>query len=485
MPVAELSSLDPADLESWVDLALRDADDGEAAAAWRRAVRELRGGPRIGVGAGTGTAVVRAVDTLGARTPGVQLVALVLDPPEVEVPHVPSAVTDALLGVHTVLWATPVGQALGARERRALSVIDAAVRVEARWVVMVDVVALERMSDHPEVELRQVRERLTDEAGGWQVASEDEVPAIAASLRARHSEMTAHRLSTVARVLLDGAVERLDRAIAEEQGRVARLEAAANAEEGALDEARRLGERAAAHTLGVLRRRTEELLLDLRGFLRDLEGDIPGQVRAMADVEQARRMLSHWLDHVVQGWLSDRVAAWRVAVAGDLRDVRVSDEALALAELILPELQPPPFPSEGRWRRAVGLTAGLGGAAVLAAFQLWIPAAVLAGGGLAWSMLDRDPATTRQERLIEKACEAVRRLGIEAERALDEQLQGFEARLAGLGSSRRERASAERAEDRARVEARLRLHRDRLEHVLARREPLLARRAALVVPEGA
>jgi len=203
--------------------------------------------------------------------------------------------------------------------------------------------------------------------------------------------------------------------------------------------------------------------MELREFLRQVEADVPEQIAAMADVGLARRVLPHWLEHVVQGWLRDRLACWRVQVQEDLAHVRVADEALAHADLLVPAVHPAPIPSEGRWRRAVGLSAGVGGGLVLVAFQLWIPALIAASGGVAWSRLDRDGAGARRERLQERAVDAVRQLGLDADRVLGEQLQRFEDPLSTLGESRAAKMETDRAEARAALHARLRLHQARLE----------------------
>lgn len=454
------------DLEHGVDAALRSVGDGGSALVWRRTCRELANGPRIGVAALTSTGALRAVEALEKRFPDMGKVALGYDPGDEDRPAPPS-VREALLGVHAVIWATPAAQPLGARERRALAAIDESVGPEAKAVVVVDVHVLDRVSDDPEAELTDVLDRVAALVpDGWEAAADHDgrgLEAFVGSLRARTDALTAGRCRAVARLLLEDAQEGLVGTVEHEVAAVARHEAALASEDEAMDRARAAGTRAAAHTLGVLRRRTEELLVDLRTFLQELEGDLDEQLAGLNDVEMARRTVPHWLDHVVQGWLRDRLAKWRVQVHDDLRHVRLADEALAHAELLLPSLHPAPFKSDGRWRRALGLSAGIGGAAVLAAFQLWIPALLAAGGGVAWSVLDREGADARRDRLADRARTAVRRLGVDAERVLSEQLQRFEDQLATLGEDRAARIQEDRAEARAGLTTRLRLHRARLE----------------------
>lgn len=451
------------DLQTPVDAALRRADDAAAAMIWRRTCRELASGPRIGVGALTAALASRT----GAALPegGLGKAVLGYDPGEAP-ESVPPMVRDAFLGVHACVWATPAAQPLGARERAAIDAITRSTGLERGLILVVDPQVIERMSDDPAAELEQIVARIHAEApDGWSVAvaGTPEVDAFLASVRTDLDALGGSRHRAVARLLLDDARDGLVDLVTREADALSRHEAALASEEETSRRARAAGERAAVHTLGVLRRRTEELRLDMRAFLRDLEVDLGPQVEAAPDVEAARRALPHWLESVVQSWLRDRLGTWRAQVRDDLRHVTLADEALTHAELLLPALHPAPVPSQGRWRRALGLSAGVGGAALLAAFQLWIPALIAVGGGVAWSMLDRDSEEARRDRLIEVGREAVRQLGLDADRVLGEQLQRFEDQLASLGEVRAARIDAERAPVREQLQARLRVHAARLE----------------------
>lgn len=459
-----------------VDSVLREADDAAAALIWRRTCRELGSGPRVGVGALSAGLASRVLDRLAS--PGTGRVALGYDPGEDE-GETPPMVRDAFLGVHAVIWATPAAQPFGARERAAVARILEATGVRRGMVLVVDTHVLERMSDDPAAELESVVERVRAEAPeGFAVTSDAadhaaEIGAFLDAVRTDLDALSAARHRAVAALLLGDARQGLADLVTREIEATSRHEAAVASEDEALIRARKAGERAAAHTLGVLRRRTEELRLDLRAFLRDLEADVGPQVEGTPDVEAARRALPHWLEHVVQGWLRDRLGAWRASVRDDLRHVTLADEALAHAELLLPALHPAPVPSKGRWRRALGLSAGIGGAALLAGFQLWIPALIVAGGGVAWSVFDRDSDNARRDQLIDRGREAVRLLGLDADKVLGEQLQRFEDQLNTLGSARAARLETERATARAQLDARLRVHRARLDdarHALERFE---------------
>src|SRR5690606_23341216 len=109
---------------------------------------------------------------------------------------------------------------------------------------------------------------------------------------------------------------------------------------------RRRGERAAAHMLGAMRRNTEQMLVDLREFLVRLEADLPAQVEAVDDVDVVRRTLAHWLHHVVEAWMSDRLATWRADVLQELLEVQVDEAEIDRAELLVPALHPPPVRGE-------------------------------------------------------------------------------------------------------------------------------------------
>jgi len=482
------------DLQIPVDAALREADDAGAALIWRRTCRELGSGARVGVGALSAGLAARTVERLGADHPGLGRVALGYDPGDDDGPT-PPMVRDAFLGVHAVIWATPAAQPFGARERAAVARIIEATGVSRGLVLVVDTHVLDRMSDDPASELASVVERVRAEAPeGWGVATDARARADAQTdectapfvdaVRAQVDALSAERHRAVASLLLGDARQGLSDLVTREAHATARHEAAVASEDEALLRARKAGERAAAHTLGVLRRRTEELRLDLRAFLRELEADVGPQIEQTPDVESARRALPHWLEHVVQAWLRDRLGAWRAAVREDLRHVTLADEALAHAELLLPALHPAPVPSKGRWRRALGLSAGIGGAAVLAAFQLWIPALIAAGGGVAWSVFDRDSEGARRDQLIERGRDAVRHLGLHADQVLGEQLQRFEDQLASLGAARAARLETERAAARAQLDARLRVHRARLDEARHALERFEAQVQELGLPEA-
>ncbi|MFT7520960.1 MAG: hypothetical protein ACI9MC_003111 [Kiritimatiellia bacterium] len=449
-----------------VDEVLRVRSDGGPSVVWRRTCQELTSGPRVAVAALTAGAATRVVRRLAKSHAEVSWVAVGLDLGDNDSPGL--GVLDALYGVHAVIWATSAGQPMGARERRALQAIDDASGPSVRAVVLVDTLVLDRISDDPDAELSDVRDRITALVSTeWTVLVESEgdpsVPSWVHGVQSGVSSLARGRMVRVAQSLLRDARLDLEHQVGNQASELSRYEALRAREDEALDRARAVGKRAAAHTLAAMKRRTEELLNDLRTFLTELERSVDSQINAVGDPAAARRVLPHWIEHVVQGWLRDRLAQWRLQVLGDLRHVRVAEEALAQVSLLTPALHPAPFPSEGRWNRALGLSAGVGGGLALAAFGLWVPALVALGGGVAWSVVTRDNKSTSQAKLVERARGALRKLGTEAESVLADQLQRFEDQLATLGDDRASRLAAERRDERAAVEARVLRHHALLE----------------------
>src|SRR5690606_9702362 len=179
-------------------------------------------------------------------------------------------------------------------------------------VVLTDVHLLERLADDPQAEEAQVRARLTALAPpGGSIGPLDSLGDWLDALAGRRDAITRARRVAVARLLIDEARERTEAAIDESLAAAGQAEALLDAEDDALEDARRRGMRIAAHLLGSLRSHTEALLVDLGTFLVALESDLPTQLEAVADLATARRVLPHWLDHVVERWMTERLDAWR------------------------------------------------------------------------------------------------------------------------------------------------------------------------------
>ncbi|TVQ93227.1 MAG: hypothetical protein EA397_05485 [Deltaproteobacteria bacterium] len=444
-----------------VEAVLRTAGDPELVHLWRRSCRELSVSPRlavIGLSAAEAAQALPSLEGLGAAAMGID--------PSPDEPHLEEAARDPLLGVHGVVWTTQATQPLGERERRALSLILRDAKPALAWVWLRGVDLLDKLSDDPEAERAQILDRLRALVPApVQILDPSEVSSLAKALRARHRPLTHERQAIVAQILLSQARQRLDADREHTRAAVARLEAALAEEDEALDKARTAGRRAATYTLGAVTTHTHTVRSRVRDFLLELEADLEAQIASVADVETARRVLPHWIEHVVRLHLQDQITAWRRVVHAEVSKIDASDRALAHAELLMPPIHPSPFPVQGRWRRAVGLSAGVGGAVLLATLQLWIPAALAAAGGVAWSVIDRDPQDAQRDRLVDRARRAVRDLSSDIDKVLGTQIQGFEQALAQLGDHEAERLAADRAEVRDALKARLRQHQGRLEQL--------------------
>lgn len=460
-------------MERGIETALGSAGDFAGAAVWRQACRELAGGLRIAILGVDAEAAGRLAERLRTAAPRVTFPVVALDPEAAE--EATLGAQDALLGVQAAVWATPITAALGHTERDAMDRLERLVPVE-RAVVLTDVHLLQRLADDPEAEGAEVRARLTAIVpAGWSLVDLPEVKGWVDALAARRTAVTRGRRTAVARVLLEDARTRTEAALRESVEAVERAGALLEQEDAVLDEARRHGERVAAHLLGSLRAHTQRLVLDLRTFLQGLDADLGAQVEAVDDLATVRRVLPHWLDHVVEVWMDERLAAWRKGVLDDLAEIRIAEGEARRADLLPPSLHPAPLRAEGGWGRRLAVTAALGGGAALALVGLWVPGALVVGGGLAISLLTREDPSTAHEHLVSSARGAVRRMASDAERLLTEQVDQIEGELASLGDREARSAEEGRAELRAGVIEQRAWHRNRVRELRQVLEALAVR----------
>ncbi len=450
-------------MERVIQQALQAAGDHASAFLWRRICRDLDGQLRVGVASREAAVAQRLVKRLSAE--GLADVEWVPIQAQQSL-----GVQDRLLGVHALVWATPVTAALSAGERDLLSEFEQTGAPAQRVIVLADAHLLERLSDDPIREGHEVRERL--EAilpDGWRLSEEAEVEGWLSELGAELGTLTSERKMDVSMLLIDDTYARSISAVEQCAAELEEIKTLLQAEDQALAEARRLGQRAAAHMLAAMRRQTEQLLVDLRDFLVRLESDLPDQVEAVEDADIVRRALAHWLNHVVEQWMSDRLAEWRIEVLRELEEVHLSEADVTRAELLVPALHPSNLHGESNWGRRLGATAALGGGAALLLFGLWIPGILALGGGVAFSALGAaaKEAATRKK-LIETATDALRQMGADAERLLSDQIKQLEDGLAQLGD---DRAAAKEADQEQR-------RRELTEHG-ARRETRLDELAAI------
>lgn len=422
--------------ERMIQEALAAAGDPSGAFLWRRVCRDLDGDLRIGVVAqdeGVATRLVRSLQ----EDERIEWVTLRVEEAGGSSLSPTLGTQDRMLGVHALVWATPVNAPLGKRERSGMAALIEAGAPRRRAVAIADLELLAKMSDEPDQEAADVLERVSALASDWEVFRSDDLRGWIESVRSSHTELIGARRRTVAQLLLTDARRRAAEAVEQAQADVSRAEALLASEDEALEEARKAGRRVAAHILGSMRRETEALLVDLNAFLVALEHDLPGQVEAVPRLERVRRTLPHWLHHVVEDWVEDRLDLWRARVLEDLAEIQLDDEDLDRAQLLVPALHPAPVRAEGSWGQRLGVTAAVGGGAAMLLMGLWIPGLLAVTSGIAWSTLGHRAAQAGTRRaLIEAAVDAVRGMGVDADRLLRDQIEALEDELDGLGEDR-------------------------------------------------
>jgi hypothetical protein len=256
-------------------------------------------------------------------------------------------------------------------------------------------------------------------------------------------------------MLLGQTMERLEADHASAVAVVGEIEALLSAEDAVLDRACKEGSRVASHLLGATRRHTESLLVDLRNFLVELERSLPVEVAEVRETVTVRRALPHWLQHVLEDWLVDRLATWRADVMADLADAQISEADAAKAELLIPALHPPPLRGDPAWMRRLATTVAMGGGATLLLLGQWIAGLVTLSGALAFSSLG-DPSREARHRqvMVQSAIDGLRQLGRSADQTLREQLVQLEQELKNLGEHRRLEVASERTGLRQRLQLR-------------------------------
>jgi hypothetical protein len=427
--------------------ALEAAGDAAGTWLWRSVCAHLASGLRVGL-VGRDEALLHRVSLhLGGGCEPVLVVVGAEAEPAFEV-------QDRLLALHAVLFVTPVTAPLGASERGWLATLTALGAPVERAVVVGDTELLAQMSDAPEQEAAEIAGRVAAlTPPDWAVVEEGALPTRLAEWRARKPAIAAERKGAVGRLLLSDALRRAEGAVATARAEVARVQRGLSDEDARLDEAARRGARTSGHLLSAARRQTERLLVDLSSFLTTLERELPAQVDAVPDLDLVRRALPHWLHHVIETFLSERVVGWRGALEAELTELGVTDEDLARAELLVPAVHARIPPTTAGWGKRLGVTAAMGGGAALLVLGLWIPGLLAVSGGALFSALGRSAEEAAHRRgLVDAAVDAVRRMGADADRLLRDQLASLESSLRVLGDERRSAVAAERAAVRAELE---------------------------------
>ena len=440
--------------ERLIQEALQAAGDPAGAFLWRRVCRDLDGDLRIGVVARDEGLAQRLVRSIG-RTIDVDWVTLRLEERDGETPTPSLGAQDRLLGVHALVWVTPATAPMGAEERAGMAALVEAGAPSRRAVFVGDLELLERMSDDPEQEAVDVQQRVTAlTPPEWDVLPPSGLEAWVQASREQHTELIVGRRRSIASLLLKEARRQAHASVTQAQAEVERVQELLAKEDEALAAARKAGRRVAAHILGAMRRETESLLVDLGTFLVQLETDIPGQVEQVAELEVVRRTLPHWLHHVVEEWMENRLTEWRTRVLEDLAEVNLDEDDLDRAQLLVPALHPPPVRAEGSWTQRIGVTAAVGGGAALVVLGYWIPGLLAVTGGIVWSALGQRAAeATTRRALIDASIDAVRSMGSDAERLLREQIRALEDELERLGDERADLVAQDRSMERSELQA--------------------------------
>lgn len=462
-------------MERQVAELLQWAGDHGGAFLWRRICRDLSGGLRIGVASRDAAVSQRLIDGLSG-VDRVEWVPLVLGDAEASL-----GAQDRLLGVHALLWATNLTAPLGAQERAAIEDLVSVGSPSRAAVVLADWHLLDKLSDDPESEGTEIRER----AGNllpedWALMIPDELGPWVDEARGDLWQLVRERRSTISQMLLTDAVTRATSAIEEAERSLAEVQGLVDAEDAALEEIRTRGKRAATHLLSAVKRQTQRLQVDLGEFLHELEGRLPVEIESIEDLGLLRHALPHWLQHVVERWLGDRLGQWRADVSADLTDLPLTDDDLVRAELLVPAVQPPLIAGERDWTTRLGATAALGSGAALLMLGLWAPALLFVGGGLGFSALRTGArkARTRQA-LLESATLAVRQLGPELNKVLEDQVRATEDALGDLGDERAQAHAEAQLDVRSELERQLTARTDKLAELQRQHDDLTARIAEL------
>lgn len=457
-------------MERTVYDALVAAGDEAGAHLWRRLCRDLGGPLRVGVVARDLAAARRWSAATLHRAEQVEWVSVLLDDDPEQVLDLGSQ--DRLLSVHALLFLTPMTAPLGQAERAALDALADTGAPGERRVAIVDEDLLDKLSDDPETERAAVYARVEALVpDGWPVVRD--VPAWTQSLRTDLRHLRTRRLTDVATYLESTREEELNARLQVLASTLDALDEELGREDEALASRRRAARRLAAHTLAIVRRQTELLELDLADFLRELEADLPAQIHAIEDVDEARRTVPHWLSHVVEAWMTDRLGQWQRAVLEELEELELPDQVGL--ELLVPALQPAPVKGEARWTDRLGTTAAFGGAAALLMLGMWIPGFVALAGGFALSSVLRGPSDAENRgKLVSTAKQAVRQMGEDASRMLEDQLERLGAEIERLAED-----SSTEAEQQAHAREELESRRAEL---LAAIDATTAHRASLTAP---
>lgn len=307
----------------------------------------------------------------------------------------------------------------------------------AVWLVDLDLLA--QISDTPEAEGEAVRARVVastswpviEDVGPWLVAQ------ATPDRRAREQQVAGFLCSQAAcRARAEAeaetaAADAIERLLAESDASV----------EAAVSRARR----DAARVLGAARRHAEAVRTDWDAFVTRLVDALPVEFAAVDDAV-LEDTLGPWLEHVVQGWLRDRLARYRGELLVDLAETSDAD-ATACAAIAVPAVHAG-VRAERDWARRIGVTAALGGGLALLFSPAWPLGIAALGGTLWWTQsgvkVDR---TARMDQTVR----ALHRVRFDVAARVAEQVEAIAQALDALADGRATAAHDAVADTRARL----------------------------------
>ncbi len=396
-------------MERLIETALGQAGDFAGAALWRQATAHLSAGVRIGV-LGVDPRSVR--DAVAALPDTVTPVPLVVHDNA-------DAIAESLLGVHAVIWATPATGPLSATERLTMQDLDSCTPTH-RAVVLTRLDVLSQLSDTPQAEHQAIVSRVEalcrngwvcpQSAQDWLAALLDNRSTLAAECRVRVATV----VLTNARVHTDLDLADMDRTHARLQEDVDRLRTQDEA-------ARAEANETARHVLGSLVRHTTALTRNWQAFTRELHAALQHELEKVDQSHLNADVVSAWLAHVLDTWLTQASRKWVQDLATDLEGVANERWLSALHLLITPVTVSGVARTPG-WRHRLVVTAALGGGATLAVAGFWTPGLTLVAGGAALAGLRRLRQTSSLEQLTAAAGDALDTVNEEQITALTQQI---------------------------------------------------------------
>lgn len=451
-------------MERMIETALGQAGDFAGAALWRQASEQLSSGVRV---------AVLGIDPRSVRDAMASLPDT-LTPVPLVVQEDADAISETLLGVHAAVWATPATGPLSATERLAMQDLDAPIQ---RAVVLTRLDVLSQLSDDPDAEKHAIVSRVDALCqDGWHCP--ESVQDWTAGLLANRSALVAASRVRLATVVLTNARLHTDLDLADMDRTRARLQEDVDRLRSQDDEARAQASATARHVLGGLVRHTAELTRRWQSFTTELRAALPQELAAVEAGSVDADVVSAWLAHVLDTWLTDASAQWEQDLAADLAGVASERWLSALHLLITPVTLSGVARTPG-WRHRLLVTGALGGGATLAVAGFWTPGLTLVAGGAALAGLRRLRQSSSTEQLITAAADALDTVSAEQVAALTQQTELLQDAIQQLEHDEAQVYNAALRAAEAALQDAQEQHRERQAELFATAELLDARLAAV------